>query len=84
MCTNGASTAQLESMIEMIDAHVSLEGRWAHRLARTAGDAGFQTTAKKLRNAQELLSDVRAVLDEARDALADGAGPMADIEVKLV
>ena len=52
MCTNGVNTGQFETMIEQIDDHVKLERRWAHNLAHTAGDAGFDTVSKKLHEAQ--------------------------------
>lgn len=84
MCTNGLNTTQLELMIDQIDDHIALEYRWSHKLAHAADDAGLQTTSKKLHNAQTLLADVRAILDEAKASLEDGAGAMADITTKLV
>lgn len=84
MCTNGVNTGQFETMIEQIDDHVKLERRWAHNLAHTAGDAGFDTVSKKLHEAQALLDDVRAKLDEARDALEDDAEEAANVTVSLV
>lgn len=84
MCTNGVNTGQFETMIEQIDDHVKLERRWTHNLAHTAGDAGFSTVSEKLHEAQSLLDDVRAKLDEARDALEDDAETAANVTVSLV
>lgn len=84
MCTNGVNTGQLELMIEQIDDHCKLERRWAHNLAHTAGDAGFAVVSEKLHEAQALLDDVRAKLDEARDAIEDDALNSSNVSVDLV
>lgn len=84
MCTNGVNTGQLELMIEQIDDHCKLERRWAHNLAHTAGDAGFATVSEKLHEAQALLDDVRAKLDEAKDAIEDDAAAAPGVTVNLV
>lgn len=84
MCTNGVNTGQLEMMIEQIDDHCKLERRWAHNLAHTAEDAGFATVSEKLHGAQALLDDVRALLDEAKDAIEDDAEAGAGVTVSLV
>ncbi|CVH75511.1 dynein gamma chain protein [Rubneribacter badeniensis] len=84
MCTNGINTGQFEQMIEQIDDHVKLERRWAHNLAHQAGDAGFATVCEKLHAAQALLDEVRAALDEAKDALEDDAAAGANVTVSLV
>lgn len=84
MCTNGVNTGQLELMIEQIDDHVKLERRWAHNLAHNVEDAGFDTVSKKLHEAQALLDDVRAKLDEARDAIEDDAADSSGVTVSLV
>ena len=68
MCTNGINTGQFEQMIEQIDDHIKLERRWAHNLGHMAGDAGFATVSEKMHAAQAMLDDVRALLDEAKDA----------------
>jgi phage-related protein len=73
MCTNGARTEQLEQMIDHIDDHIALEYRWTHKLAHTADDAGFIKASKSLHNAQMLLADVRAALDEAKASFAADA-----------
>ena len=84
MCTNGINTGQFEMMIEQIDDHVKLERRWAHNLAHKAEDAGFASVSEKLHEAQALLDDVRAKLDEARDALEADAGTASNVTVSLV
>lgn len=84
MCTNGVNTGQLELMIEQIDDHVKLERRWAHNLAHNAGDGGFVKVSEKLHAAQALLDDVRALLDEAKDAIEDDADAAGGVTVSLV
>ena len=84
MCTNGVNTGQFEQMIEQIDDHVKLERRWAHNLAHQAGDAGYATVSEKLHAAQALLDEVRAALDEAKDALEDDASSASNVTVSLV
>lgn len=84
MCTNGVNTGQLELMIEQIDDHCKLERRWTHNLAHTAEDAGFSTVSEKLHAAQSLLDDVRAMLDEAKDAIEEDAQSGAGVTVSLV
>lgn len=84
MCTNGINTGQFEMMLEQIDDHVKLERRWSHNLAHKAEDAGFASVSEKLHEAQALLDDVRAKLDEARDALEDDAEAAANVTVSLV
>lgn len=84
MCTNGVNTAQLEQMIDMVDAHVALERRMAHNLAHTADDAGFEACHEELHKASDLLDEVRAVLDAAKAALEDAAHAAAPVDVHLV
>ena len=71
-------------MIEQVDDHIKLERRWAHNLAHTAEDAGFATVGAKLHAAQTLLDDVRALLDEAKDAIEDDAADAPGVTVNLV
>ena len=84
MCTNGVNTGQFTQMIEQIDDHLKLERRWAHNLAHTAEDAGFETVGAKLHAAQQMLDDVRALLDEAKDALEEDAKAASGVTVSLV
>lgn len=48
------------------------------------GDAGYETVSKKLHEAQALIDDVRALLDEAKDALEDDAEAAGGVTVELV
>lgn len=84
MCTNGINMGQFEQMIEQIDDHIKLERRWTHSLGHMAGDAGFPTVSEKMHAAQALLDDVRALLDEAKDALEDDAKDASGVTVSLV
>lgn len=84
MCTNGVNAGQFEQMIDQIDDHIKLERRWVHNLAHMAGDAGLATVDDKLHSAQLLLDEVRALLDEAKDALEDDAENAAGVTVSLV
>jgi hypothetical protein len=84
MCTNGVNTSQLKSTIEQIDESVALNRRWTHRLYHLADDHGQTITAGKLAQAQSLLDEVRALLDEANDAVDQDAAATADVSVELV
>ncbi len=84
MCTNGINTGQFEQMIEQIDDHIKLERRWAHNLAHQAEDAGFSATGEKLHAAMSALDEIRALLDEAKDALEDDAEAKRGVTVTLV
>ena len=84
MCTNGINTGQFEQMIDQIDDHIKLERRWAHNLAHSASDAGFATVGEKLHTAMQLLDEVRATLDDAKDALEEDAQSASGVTVNLV
>ena len=84
MCTNGINTGQFEQMIEQIDDHIKLERRWAHNLTHQAEDAGFETAGEKLHAAMSALDDIRALLDDAKEALEDDAEKASGVTVKLV
>lgn len=84
MCANGVNTGQLELMIDQIDDHIKLERRWTHNLAHSAEDAGFPTVGARLHAAQALLDDVRALLDEAKDAIEDDSEAATGVTVALV
>ena len=71
-------------MIEQIDDHIKLERRWTHNLAHRAADAGYNTVDDKLHAAQQLLDEVRALLDEAKDALEDDARAVDGVTISLV
>ena len=78
------TTGQFEQMIEQIDDHIKLERRWAHNLAHQAEDAGFETAGEKLHAAMSALDDIRALLDDAKEALEDDAEKASGVTVKLV
>jgi len=84
MCNNGINTGQFEQMIDQIDDHIKLERRWVHDLAHQAGAAGYTTVDDKLHDAQQLLDEVRALLDEAKEALEDDAAQVGGVTVSLV
>lgn len=84
MCTNGINTGQFEQMISQIDDHIKLERRWAHNLAHQAEDAGYETVSEKLHAAMHALDDIRALLDDAKDALEDDAQTVDGVTIKLV
>ena len=84
MCTNGINTGQFEQMITQIADHIRLERRWTHDLAHQAEDAGFDTVSDKMHEAFHLLDEVRALLDDAKDALEIDAEAAAKITVELV
>jgi transcriptional regulator GlxA family with amidase domain len=81
MCTNGVNTTQLASTIEIADESVSMSRRWVHRLFHTADDAGFADVASKLKEAQTLLDEVRAALDEAKEASLETSPTQATVEL---
>ena len=74
MCTNGANGVQLGLLIDVVDDYTSLSYRWAHKIAHQAEGGGFDVASVKLHEAQRLLADVRALLDEAREALEESHG----------
>ncbi len=84
MCSNGVNTGQLETMIGMIDDVCKVSRRQMHDLAHTAEDAGFETVGFKLHAAQAMMDDVRALLDEATDAIEDDADVAGGVQVSLV
>ena len=83
MCTNGINTGQFGQMIDQIADHIKVERRWSHDLAHQAEDAGYATVSDKLHEAFRALDEVRALLDDAKDALEDDAAN-AGVTVELV
>lgn len=85
MCTNGVNNAQLLQMIQQLDDHIALERRWVHKLAHIAEDGGYENAHEKMHEAQHLMDNVRALLDEAKASIEDGeqVAP-AQTTVKLV
>lgn len=84
MCTNGVNTGQFKMMLDQIDDQLALQRRWTHRLAHTAGDAGFAKTDDCLHQIQSLLDDARALITDAHDALEDDAENGSGVTVELV
>ena len=84
MCTNGINTNQFKAAIEQIDEAVALTRRWTHRCFHSAEDAQMEKTAAKLKAAQGLLDDVRALLEEAGDIVERETAASSNITVELV
>ena len=84
MCSNGVNTGQFKMMLDQIDDQLALQRRWAHKLAHTAGDAGYTKTDDALHQIQSLLDDARALIVDAQDYLEDEAAQPAGVTVELV
>lgn len=84
MCTNGVNTGQFNMMLEQMDDQLAVNRRWVHKLAHTAGDAGFAGTNDILHEVQELLDEARAKLTDAKDALEEDAESGSGVTVELV
>jgi hypothetical protein len=84
MCVNGVNVGQFKGTIEQIDEEVALVRRWAHRAYHTAADGKQPKTAAKLQEAQTMLDDVRALLEEAADLTEREAADSPDVTVSLV
>lgn len=84
MCTNGVNGSQYKMMIEQSDDQIALNRRWVHKLYHTADDAGYESTAALLKEAQGLLDEVRALLTDAQDAFDKDIENTSDVTVELV
>lgn len=84
MCTNGINTRQFEQLIDQLGDHVKVERRWSHDLAHQAEDAGYDHVSAKLHAAYQMLDEVRALLDDAKDALEDDAAEAPGVHVELL
>ena len=71
-------------MLEQMDDQLAVNRRWVHKIAHTAGDAGFEKTDAMLHKVQELLDDARAALTDAKDAVEDDAENASGVSVELV
>lgn len=69
MCANGVNTQQLKDTVTQIDETIALTRRWTHRMYHLADGGSMERAAKKLQEVQSALDDVRALLDEAQDAV---------------
>ena len=81
MCSNGVNTNQLKATIEQIDESVALNRRWTHRVYHLASDGSMPKTADKLQQVQQMLDDVRALLDEAMEAVEDDDSNITSVEL---
>lgn len=84
MCTNGVNVSQFKMMLEQMDDQVALNRRWTHKLYHSADDAGYENTAKALKEVQSLLDEARALLTDAQDALDKDATAVGGVTVNLV
>ncbi len=71
MCSNGVNASQLKSSIQQIDESVALARRWTHRAHHLAADGSLAKTSDKLMEAQHMLDEVRAALEEAMSLVED-------------
>ena len=83
MCSNGVNTNQLKDTIVQIDETVALTRRWTHRMYHLAKDGSMPKTTEKLEEVQRMLDDVRALLDEAGDAVDDDDSNINNVTVEL-
>ena len=84
MCSNGVNTNQFEMMIDQIDDQLALQRRWVHKLAHTAGGAGYAKTDDILHSVQSLRDDARALMADAKDSLEDESSHASGVTVELV
>ncbi|MDR1422474.1 MAG: hypothetical protein LBI64_06400 [Coriobacteriales bacterium] len=73
MCSNGVNASQFKMNIEQIDETVALTRRWVHRAFHLAENAQQPKTAARLKEAQGLLDEVRALLSEAGEGAEEEA-----------
>jgi len=83
MCTDGVNSDQMKTNLEQIDEAVALSRRWLHRAFHTLEDTQMLKTAAKLRDAQSLLDDVRALLSEACESI-EAEAALSDVTVQVV
>lgn len=81
MCTNGINTGQFEQMIDQIDDHIKLERRWAHNPCPQASVLDSPPLVKSFTACNALLDEVRATLDDAKDALDEDAENASGVTV---
>lgn len=84
MCSNGVNANQFEMMLAQVDDQLALQRRWVHKLAHTAGDAGYSKTDDILHSVQGLLDEARALMSDARDILEDEASHSSGVTIELV
>ncbi len=69
MCANGVNTQQLQDTVKHIDETIALARRWTHQMYHLADNGKMERSAAQLQKVQVALDDVRALLDEAHDAI---------------
>ena len=84
MCTNGVNADQLKASIEQVDEAVALSRRWTHRCFHSAEEGTLPKTAAKLKEAQSLLDEVRALFEEAGDIIDRESVAAGNVTVELV
>ncbi|MCL2136320.1 MAG: dynein gamma chain protein [Coriobacteriia bacterium] len=82
MCKDGINAEQLNSTIEQIDEAVALCRRWTHRVYHQVEEDNMLRTAAKMRDAQALLDDIRALLEEASELVLKESAD--DVTVQVV
>ena len=83
MCTNGVNTQQLKDTVEMIDAQIALSRRWTHKMYHLADNGQMERSAKKLKEIQAMLDDVRSEFEELQDIIERDDNDNG-VEVELV
>ncbi|MDR0308756.1 MAG: hypothetical protein LBH87_02370 [Coriobacteriales bacterium] len=69
MCNNGVDTSGFKTNMEQYGETAALLRRWTHRSFHQAEWEGASGTMEKLRKAQDLLDDVRALYEEASELI---------------
>lgn len=82
MCKDGINVEHFTASIGQIDEAIALCRRWTHRLAHQIEDSGMLGTSVKLHEAQSLLDDVRALLEDASGLVEKETAE--DVTVQLV
>lgn len=81
MCTSGIDVAKIESMIDMIDDHVALEYRWAHKVAHMLEEANATAASEAMYETQRMFADARSALAGAKCSMELGRARVASEEV---
>jgi len=84
MCTNGVNADQLKGAVEQVDEAIALSRRWTHRCYHRAEDGQMPKTAAKLKEAQDLLDEARALFEEAGDIIDRESALAGNVTVELV
>ena len=82
MCKDGINAGQLTATISQIDDAVTLCRRWTHRTFLQTESDNMLRSAARLRDAEKLLDQVRALLKEASELVEKESA--VDVSVRLV